>query len=382
MLPTGSIAVFEQVPEGGARPFAVSLIDRKGGRRVLSEGWADWWSLSWSSASGEIFFPGSTGSDYALEAVSSTGRLRLVARVPGDFQLHDVDRQGRILLARSFPRGGILALPPGETQERDLSWLDFSYAVDLSADGRQLLIGDIGGGLGGLGGVSLRKTDGSPTVLLGEGAALSLSPDGRFVLALPDTLEPGDRLLVIPTGAGARRELRHPSVARVFEAGWFPDGHQIVVVGGKDKDRTRLYQWDNGNAEAPRPFSPEGEYGQPVVAPDGRWVTATRRGAPLTLYPIDGGAPRPVPGGQADDQPLRWSADGRSLFVRRGLGLPARIERLEIATGKRQPWKELRPADPAGVFGISRVVVTPDGMSYAYTCASSIGSLYLAEGIR
>jgi len=38
--------------------------------------------------------------------------------------------------------------------------------------------------------------------------------------------------------------------------------------------------------------------------------------------------------------------------------------------------------EAAGVFAISSVVVTPDGKSYAYTFASSIGSLYLAEGIR
>ncbi len=60
-------------------------------------------------------------------------------------------RTGRLFICGL--RGGILALPPGETQERDLSWLDFSYAADVSADGRQLLIGDIGGGLGGRGGV-------------------------------------------------------------------------------------------------------------------------------------------------------------------------------------------------------------------------------------
>ena len=47
--------------------------------------------------------------------------------------------------------------------------------------------------------------------------------------------------------------------------------------------------------------------------------------------------------------------------------MPARIERVEVATGRRQLWKELRPADPAGVFGITSVVVTPDGTSYAYT---------------
>ena len=384
MLPAGSVAVFEAVPDGGPRPFTVSIIDRNGGRAILSPGWADWWHLSWSSATREIFFPGTTGGEYALQAVSPTGRNRLVARVPGDFQLHDVDRHGRILLARSFPRGGVLVQPPGETQERDLSWLDFSFAADLSSDGRQLLIGDIGGGLGGKGGMSLRKTDGSPGVVLGDGSPLSLSPDGRLVLVLPDALGPGDRLLVIPTGAGERRELRHASVPRFFGAGWLPDGKHIVVVAGENNKRTRLYYWDVQNAAPPRALSPEGEYEEesPVVTPDGRWVAMARRGEPLALYAIDGGPPRPVAGGQADDHPLRWSADGRSLFVRRGLGMPARIERVEVATGRRQLWKELRPADPAGVFGIGSVVVTPDGKSYAYTFSSSIGSLYLAEGLR
>ena len=382
MLPSGSIAVFERVPDGGARPFTVSLVDPKGGRTILSPGWADWAHMGWSSASGEIVFPGNTGDEYALQAVSPTGRTRLVARVPGDFLLHDVDRHGRILLTRSFPRGGILALPPGETQERDLSWLDFSSAADLSADGRQLLIGEIGGGLGGRSGISLRKTDGSPAVMLAEGSPLALSPDGRFVLALPVVFGAGDRLLVIPTGAGERRELRHASVPRFTDARWFPDGHRVVVVGGQDEGRTRLYYWDVENAEAPRALSPEGDFGPPTVAPDGRWVAAAPRGAPLALYPVDGGSPRPLPGSQADDEPLRFSADGRSLFVRRAGRMPACVERIDVVSGARHPWKELRPADPAGVFNISSVVVTPDGRSYAYTFSSAIGSLYLAEGVK
>ncbi|MCA1561509.1 MAG: hypothetical protein LC753_10290 [Acidobacteria bacterium] len=62
--------------------------------------------------------------------------------------------------------------------------------------------------------------------------------------------------------------------------------------------------------------------------------------------------------------------------------MTARVERLEISTGKRTLWKELRPADRAGVFGISNVIVAPDGKSYAYTVASSVGSVYLAEGIK
>lgn len=62
--------------------------------------------------------------------------------------------------------------------------------------------------------------------------------------------------------------------------------------------------------------------------------------------------------------------------------MPAQIDRVDVATGRRQPWKVLRPQDPAGVFGITNVAVTPDGRSYAYTFASSIGALYLAEGLK
>ena len=104
-----------------------------------------------------------------------------------------------------------------------------------------------------------------------------------------------------------------------------------------------------------------------VVAPDGLVVTASRTGAALSLYPLDGGSPRPVPGGRPDDRPPRWSADGKWLFVRRGRAMPAIIERLEVATGRRLPWKQLMPTDRAGLLGIAGVAITPDGASSAYT---------------
>jgi hypothetical protein len=111
-------------------------------------------------------------------------------------------------------------------------------------------------------------------------------------------------------------------------------------------------------------------------------------GAGLMLYPVDGGAARSVPGGAENDEPLRWSGDGRWLYVRRGSGTPgpeaisAWVDRIGIPTGTRQPWRELVPADPTGVSGIGPVRITPDGKSYAYSLNSSIGSLYLAEGLR
>lgn len=108
----------------------------------------------------------------------------------------------------------------------------------------------------------------------------------------------------------------------------------------------------------------------------------------ILVCPADGGPARPLPGSTANDDPIRWSGDGRWLFVQRESTAPeqlkfvAWIDRIEIATGARQPWKELMPPDPTGFFGFGRAFVTPDGSSYAYAFGFSIGSLYLAEGLR
>jgi hypothetical protein len=102
----------------------------------------------------------------------------------------------------------------------------------------------------------------------------------------------------------------------------------------------------------------------------------------LARYAVEDGRAQPLPGAYVEDVPVQWSLDGESLFVRRGNTFPVRIERLEVATGKRTLWRELRPPEGAGVFGISSVVIAPDGKSYAYTFASSVGALYLAEGLR
>jgi hypothetical protein len=259
--------------------------------------------------------------------------------------------------------------------------------VDLSADGRQILLMEWGGPRPAL---YLRKTDGSPAVRLGEEDGVALSPDGRWVFALPGMLGRADHLVLVPTGAGARRELRDGSI-RSFSSGgvaWFPDARRIAVVGETKGHRGRLFVWDVDMSAPPRALSPEGDFRWPVVSPDGRSVVVSAAGEGVVLYPVDGGPARTLRGGATGDRPLRWSSDGRSLYVRRGIsvpgagGIPAWIDRIETETGIRQPWKDLMPGDLAGVPGIERVLVSPDGKSYAYSFESVIGSLYLVDGLR
>ena len=94
------------------------------------------------------------------------------------------------------------------------------------------------------------------------------------------------------------------------------------------------------------------------------------------------GEPRRIPGLAADELPTGWDATGRFLFVYRPGELPARVFRLEVATGAREPWKELLPADPTGVTFIRPPHFAGDGGSYAYSYARSLSRVFLAKDLR
>ena len=112
------------------------------------------------------------------------------------------DRERHRRVGHGPERAGINALPPGETRERDLSWLDWSLLKAISPDGRTLLIDETAEGGGASGSVYLRPMDGSPAIRLGDGAANAMSPDGQWVIAT--FLDHGHgRLSMLPTGTGA-----------------------------------------------------------------------------------------------------------------------------------------------------------------------------------
>jgi len=162
---------------------SVVVVDSGGRRRPLTDEWSDLESLAWGVREDEVWFTGfAPGQSKAgeIQAVSLSGRRRLVASGAGPMGLEDVARDGRALVTRYTVRSGILGLPPGELAERELSWLDSSQARDLSADGRTLLFYESSeGAASGNYDVYIRKTDGSPAVRIGERAARAVA--GREV---------------------------------------------------------------------------------------------------------------------------------------------------------------------------------------------------------
>jgi Tol biopolymer transport system component len=295
--------------------------------------------------------------------------------VPGSLQLQDISRDGRVLAVLDHLRSSVMCQPPGETRERDLSWLDFSALADLTPDGKLLLIGESGEGAGSKPATYLRKTDGSAAVRIMDGSGQSMSPDGKWIAAIVRQGS-SSHVGLFPTSAGEPRFLPADGVDAQW-AGFSSKGDQILVWGGEPG---RARYWVRGvEGGKPRPVTPEGFLAY-AISPDDKFLLAGPGPRKLALYPLDGGAPRPIPDPQG--RPIQWSADGRSLYVVRYEGLTASLSMTDLATGRSVPWKTINLADPAGTAGPIRVIVTPDGKAYAYTLQRVLSDLYLIDGLK
>ena len=377
--PKADMVAFIDHPQLGDDGGAVAMVDLAGKKTTLSTGWDSIQGIAWSPGGEEIWFTATrTGGDRSLYAVTLTGTIRLLARVPGELTLLDVGREGNVLLTRGNDRAGIIGLAPGDVKERDLSWLDWSSPGDLSADGKTVLFAETGEGGGPKYAVYLRKTDGSPAIRLSEGVGLALSPDGKSALARPNVTP--SPLVLLPTGVGEARPLTNDAINHLWGR-WLPDGKQVVFSGNEAGHGFRLYVESPGEGK-PRPISPEGVNPSVVISPKGNFAASVGPDHRVYLYPIAGGEPVLVAGTQPDEAPTGFSADGRSLYVFRFGEIPAKVFQLELATGKRTLWKELVPADAAGIDTVRGITITPDAKAYVYGYIRTLSDLYLVEGLK
>jgi Tol biopolymer transport system component/tRNA A-37 threonylcarbamoyl transferase component Bud32 len=371
-------------------PFAggtLVSISRDGTQKAVSKFWSDIYGVAWRGDGREIWFAATdrSGEYKSLWASSRDGAVRLVTRMPGQVDLHDISRDGRVLVSQVDFRQELLARPPGAASERALTWLSLSAGADMSSDGSRVLFNESqqGGGSGQF--AYIRPTDGAPAVRLGEADALSLSPDGKWALAL---LPHGLQLAALPTGAGEVRNLARPGfdytpkgpVGPIKSAGWFPDSRHILFNASKNGGPFGLFVQDIEGGE-PQAVGPPGVIGE-AVSPDGKRFVAQRIGDLPSIYDVKGGEPIPCKGIEPGERPIRWSQDGRSLICRRNHGLSADVSLIEIATGRRTLLWRLAAADPAGASPVTSIAVTPDAKGYAYSFFRNVADLYMVEGLK
>ena len=142
----------------------------------------------------------------------------------------------------------------------------------------------------------------------------------------------------------------------------------------------RCYVQDISEGSKPRAATPEGVVGT-QISPDGKFVVAAN-GNQTSLYPIDGGEPRPFTGLSAGEKVISWTSDGHLLYVRGTEVLPIRVYRLDPISGHKEIVKELMPADRAGLILAPRILLTPDGKSYVYEIRRNLTTLFLAKDLK
>lgn len=374
--PDGNRIAFFDHPGVGDDRGSVCVVNLRGSRTTLSENWESLEGLAWRPDGNEIWFTAAVaGTNLQLHAVTLDKKQRTVLGTPGGVILHDIAPDGRILMTREVFRGRSLLGLPGQTVERDISWLDQTRLADISEDGSLVVLDEQSEAAGGTYAVCIRDTKGGPPIRLGDGLALGISSDKRWVLVIhPD----GKELVAMPTGPGETRPVMIPPDFEIQGAHWIP-GLDSVVALGRVQGQPRGYRIDIGTRGVHLIGSgPKGHvFGYCTVSPDGRLVAFTSADdGSMFLLPTDGSAPRTVAGALPFDFPIRW-ADDHTLYIRSRATRQFEVFRLDIRSGERSAWKVLGPPDSAGGGGIA---LTADGSTYAYDTQTQLSDLFLVEG--
>jgi len=370
------VAFFDYDAEVG--DYSLCVVGPSYPRQVLSRGWRAIGALNWSADNHEIWFSGGQpGGDPALYAVTLAGVQRLVSQTGGIIVMQDVARDGRVLLSTVNSRLGILYLPPNGAAQRDLAWLDSSLLYDISNDGKSIVFAELSNGQGRNSAIYLRNTDGSPAVRLGNGHRPALSPDGKWVACIHHE---GERsgLMLLPTGPG---ESRFPNIEGIHfdDVEWAPDNKRILFTGNETGHATRTWIYEVEENKW-TPLTPEGTRGT-RVSPDGRWFV-TVDAHKLLLSPLGGGGEsKTIVDLQKGESVVRWSGDGRYLFLQQREPASIKISRLEVATHRQEPWLVVRVPEPGAAF-FGPLALSADGKACASTFQHDLANLFLVKGLK
>ena len=358
---------------------SVCLIDAAGHATVLTPEWKSEDGLAWGPDGKEVWFTAvEKGLNRDLHAVNLSGRVRKILDLPEGMTLEDVAPDGRALVSLDNERLA-MATAARNGKSVDLSWHDWDVAKDISRDGQWVLFEDSSEAAGSHYSLALRNIDGSPPAQLGEGSAGGLSPDGKWAISI----FPGSPGVVklVPIGAGESRAIAVAGLdIQNGPARFLADGKRFTLNASEPGHAVRSYlvNLDEGK---PIPVTPEGITGG-LVSSDGQYIFRVNGAGGVAVYATAGGTPRTIPDLEPTFTPALWSDDNSSVYGFLLGQVPAKLYKVDLATGKKALIQELQPPTNAGVVHIAPVVMTRDGSRFAYSYYQVSSVLYLISGLR
>jgi hypothetical protein len=129
--------------------------------------------------------------------------------------------------------------------------------------------------------------------------------------------------------------------------------------------------------------TPAGINGILVTVNHSDYISARDATSAIRLYPIDGGEPEPITGLTETDEVVAGSADSDAVYVSPDpSAIPLQILKVDVATGRRQPFLAVSPTDSSGIVSLSRPIFSGDEKRYVYTQVRELSVLYVAGGLK
>jgi serine/threonine protein kinase len=376
--PNEELIAFMLHPVWGDDAGHVVVVDREGHERVRGDFFFSSSGLAWTPDGQEVWFAGElTARGRDLMSLDLDGQLRAVLPAPGRLTLHDIAQDRRVLLATEAARREAVYGRTGENQERNLTWFDWSRLSGISRDGSFIVFEEQASAVQGVNTVFLRYTDGTPAIRMAEGRARGnpISPDGQWLAIV--TGKPV-QLHLIPVGAGDTRVVPC-ALAEITAWQFFPDGERLLILGNLPNSPKTLFELRIDGDGTPRPLTANA-HSSFTLSHDATTI-AIGGDAKIRFLPTDGSDERPLPGSKAGDIPIEWAEDDSALFVLDRTHNHTSIVRVDVTTGERKEWVNIRPGDPAGILDVMPVHITPDGQHYAYGYRRFLSDLFVATSL-
>ena len=103
---------------------------------------------------------------------------------------------------------------------------------------------------------------------------------------------------------------------------------------------------------------------------------------PYLVFQGEGQQPTPAKGNLNSEVAAGWADNNQEVYLYDRNVIPVPVFRWNPITGSRRPFLQISPPDPAGVWGIYDLLITPAGHAYAYSVVRKLSDLYLIEGLK
>jgi serine/threonine protein kinase len=376
----GKMLAFADHPLFGDDTGTVAVIDASGNKKTLTKEFSSLEGVAWSVNDSEIWFCSSevNSAERSLQAVSLDGQQRVVFRGPSSLSLLDISPSGKVLISRDSRRREARLLREDGT-EQAISWLNWCFPVDLTADGTQLLFVEQGGG--DLYEACVCDTKGSPPLKLGRYLACEFSPDETYVLAVQGF--PVTTIHLLPVKLGTEQSIPLGDFQCSYVT--YKDKNTVLALGSFNNESPSIHTVGVG-----RPIQPLNIKGPEIptfwvrnpISPDGKWLAGWDAERKLRIYSLEENVSRAVPGAIKGEVSVLWSKDGSKIFTYSPGTLSIAVYCTDLNSGEKTLWKQIHPSDPSGVHGgLGPLLLSEDLNIYVYSFRRILAELYMADGL-